>query len=446
MLKKLCAHVKSQREAGVHQQNIAESLLNVSELFLEDLRGLSVDEDDTLRHIARLAPVSIAELGEEFKPEVVQSLVDARLLVRIGPKYDIYWDIFRDYLNVGRLPVQENYILHIPATSMFRQTRLLAEAGGELTELDLKQRTQLSEKSFYNLIREMRLLGLVTVANGKVTLQIGLPTEEKGFEDIFREHIRDRLRRNRLVSHIVETLEVEGTLSVARVSNLLAERCPYISAAHDTWSLYARRFAEWMDTVDLATYNKKGNSIDHYSPNTQLRDRNLLQGRSRGGIVVPTIQYGALEDVAARLVDAIDGNNRIDWTGTPRTTRRKALEALEGLGFIVRETSRIRVTRDLRRFVENPDQRAQIFAERALQMNSFAVFLGILDVHQSDGLSLKRLGLELRRELNTDWRESTSAVNAKVMLNWARRAGLAPGRFGVKSSGSSYAARLIPDD
>ena len=432
LLKKLCAHVKAQREAGVLQQNIADSLLNVEELFHGDLRGLSADEDDTLRRVAGVAPVSVAELGEDFKPAVVQSLVDARLLVRIGPKYDVYWDIFRDYLNVGRLPVQENYILHIPATSMFRQARLIADNGGELTESDFKQRTQLTEKSFYNLIREMRLLGLVTVENYTVTLQIDLPSEEKGFEDIFREHVRDRLRRNRLVSHILEMLEAEVSLSIDRISNLLAERCPYISAALPTWNLYSRLFAEWMDTADLATYNKQEATIDYYSPGTQLRDRNLLQGKTRVGIIVPTIQYGALEDVAVRLLNAINGNNRIDWTGIQRTTRTKSIEALEGLGFIVRNAGRIRVNRVLREFVENPNRRAQIFAERALEMSSFAVFVGILNAHQSCGLSLKRLGLELRKELNTDWKESTSEVNAKVMLNWARHAGIAPGKFEKK--------------
>ena len=41
LLKKLCAHVKAQREAGVRQLHIADSLLNVQELFEEDLRGLT---------------------------------------------------------------------------------------------------------------------------------------------------------------------------------------------------------------------------------------------------------------------------------------------------------------------------------------------------------------------------------------------------------------------
>ena len=434
LLKKLCAHVKAQRGAGVHQQNIAESLLNVEELFQGDLRGLSVEEDDTLRRIAKVAPVSVLELGEEFKPEVVQSLVDARLLVRVGPKYDVYWDIFRDYLNVGKLPIQENYILHIPATTMFKHTKLLADQQGELILAAFKERTQLADKSFYNVMREMRLLGLVSVENENVVLQSELPTEEKAFEDIFREHVRERLRRNRLVSHILEMLEAEKTLTIDKVSNLLKDRCPYISASQSTWVSYSRNFAEWMDTADLATYNKKASSIDYYPPGTQLRDRNLLQGRIRGGTVVPTIQYRPIEDVAMRVVEALKENKRMDWTGVKGSTRTKALEALEELGFISRRSGRIRVFRGLREFVDNPDLRTSMFSSRALEMSSFAAFVKILDRHQSAGLSLVQLGVELKRELKTDWKESTSEVNAKVMLNWARHAGLALGAF-VKGGG-----------
>ena len=169
LLKKLCAHVKAQREAGVRQQNIADSLLNVQELFQTDLRGLSVEEDETLRGIARVAPVGVAELGEEFSPAAVQRLVDARLLVRVGPRYDVYWDICRDYLNAGRVPVQENYILHMPARSVFRNAKVLADRQGRLTTHEFQQLTQLSEKSFYNLIREMRLLGVITVENESVS-------------------------------------------------------------------------------------------------------------------------------------------------------------------------------------------------------------------------------------------------------------------------------------
>ena len=429
LLKKLCAHVKAQREDGVRQQNIADSLLNVQELFQADLSGLSAEEDDTLRRIARIAPVSVVEIGEEFNAPTVQSLVDARLLVRVGPKYDVYWDIFRDYLNAGRVPVQENYILHIAARSVFKNANLLADMQGELATLDFQQQTQLSEKSFYNLIREMRLLGLITVEDDTVTLQIDLPTEEKGFEESFREYLKERLRRNRLFSQLLDSLEAEGSLTVDAVSDLLKELCPYISASQATWNLYARVFAEWMDTADLATYNKRDSTIEHFSPGTQLRERNLLQGRSRGRIAVPAVHYGPIEDLAVRLRDAIRENRTIDWTGMARSTRGKALAGLEQLGLIRRIRDRIIVSRGLLEFVEDETERTAIFAAKALSIESFGVFVKILDEHQSSNWSLEQLGQELKRRLKSDWKESTSTTNAKVMLNWARHANLAPEKF-----------------
>ena len=87
-----------QRETGVSQADIANKLLNIEELFQDDLRGLSPEQEEALHRIAKLAPVAVSDLNDQFTPEVLQSLVHRRLVVRVGPKYDIYWDIFRDYI------------------------------------------------------------------------------------------------------------------------------------------------------------------------------------------------------------------------------------------------------------------------------------------------------------------------------------------------------------
>ncbi len=65
----------------------------------------------------------------------------------------------------------------------------------------------LQSRSFYNVIREMRLLSLVSTDNDQVTLEIPVQSEDKEFEDIFREHLREKLRRNRLVSRMLRDLE-----------------------------------------------------------------------------------------------------------------------------------------------------------------------------------------------------------------------------------------------
>ena len=145
LLKKLCAHVKTQIENDTPQADIANSLLNIEELFREDLKGLSAKEEEALRRIAKSAPISIQELGEEFEPDITQSLVNHRLLVRIGSKYDVYWDIFRDYLNSGYVPVQENYILRTTVGSVLRTVKSLVESNGKLSRSDIQSRMAISQ-------------------------------------------------------------------------------------------------------------------------------------------------------------------------------------------------------------------------------------------------------------------------------------------------------------
>ncbi len=429
LLKKLCAHVKSQRERGVSQQHIADSLLNVEQLFLNDLQGLSAEQEETLRGIARLAPVGASEIGEDFNPEIVQSLVDARLMVRIGPKYDIYWDIFRDYLNVGLLPVQENYILHNNAGPVFKHTEALAQAAGSMTVDEWRQRVGLTSNAFYTLIREMRLLSLATIDNDMVVLQLSKPVEGKTFEETFREHLKEKLRRNRLVSRLLGALEVEHTLTIDQVGVLLQDQCPYISAAPATWNLYARTFGGWMDVADLATYNKTDGTIEYYSPATTLRQRQILQGRGKSGIAVPSVQFNAIVTVGSRVIDAFEGTKIIDWQGISPSMRSKALADLEQLGLVRRRRHRLTMTLELITFVRDKDQRHAMFAERALAMPCFAAFVEILKTYQNAGRSQKDIATDLKRKMNADWKQSTAEANVKVMMNWARHVSLAPGVF-----------------
>jgi DNA-binding MarR family transcriptional regulator len=454
LLKKLCAHVKAQRETGVPQSDIANSLLNVEELFQEDLRGLSTEEEDALRRIAKAAPISVLDLGEEFKPKVVQSLVNARLVVRIGNKYDVYWDIFRDYLNAGRVPIEGNYILRTQVGSVLKATKLLTEANGILSMSEFQQRAGLSEKTFYNVAKDMRLLGLAKVDGGKATLQVNLPKGAKDFEVLLQTHLRDRLRRNRLVWELMDTLEANTSLTIDEVSNLLAKWCPYISATEQTWRTYARIFADWMDRANLAIFDTKDGTLTPYIPGTEVRDRHFLLTKRRGGITIPCVQYTPVEKAAIRLVQALQGDGIIDWTGFRKSTIAKALATLEDLGFIVRKTHSITVLPKTQEFAAVVEKRPALFAEGAMNFAAFVTFIDILKSHKDMGITLSQLAEELKKKLNANWEISTAKTNVKIMLNWARHTKLAPGvfaenrrgqRIGYKNKGDSQLSFLLTE-
>lgn len=245
LLKKLCAHVKLQRETGVSQADIANKLLNIEELFQDDLRGLSPEQEEALHRIAKLAPVAVSDLNDQFTPEVLQSLVHRRLVVRVGPKYDIYWDIFRDYINTGKVPVQENYILRVPISTILKAVKLLANEGGGLQITEFSSRGGLSEKSAFNVVRDLRMLGIAAIQDSELKLQVPVPKTAKESELVeqIRVHLRDRLVRNRFVSRIIATLKRETSITEEQVARLLEDWCPYVSATPKTWRMYAHILA-----------------------------------------------------------------------------------------------------------------------------------------------------------------------------------------------------------
>lgn len=440
LLKKLCAHVKAQREKGVPQEDIASSLLNVEELFQDDLRGLSAQEEETLLRISKAAPIGVQELGEQFKPEIVQSLVNARLVVRVGTKYDIYWDIFRDYLNYGRVPVQDNYILRLSPRSILSVVQLLIQANGVLGLTDVRQRANQKVGSFYNTSREMRLLGLATIDDGKLKLQVDLQGPAKRHTPTLQAHLRERLLRNRIISQLIDMLEVGRSLPTHQVAALLRDLCPYISASEKTWRNYARTFMDWLDVAGLASYDTRQGQLLLPSDD---RQGDVLITPKRGRTDIPPTYYGAIEQGAVRVVDAahrLSGQGQlqetipedaIDWTGFTVSTAIKVLLSLKLLGLVIqdRRSNMVAIQPKCVEFVSDPDSRPIIFARAARKIKSFAAFLDILVENEDRLLSLLELGRTLEKRLGADWADGTAEGNAKVLMNWARYTYLAPSLY-----------------
>lgn len=432
LLKRLCAHVKSQVELGLLQSDLAQGLLNVETLFREDLAGLTALEEETLRQLARRAPVNVFKLSEELEPEIVQQLVFRRLVVRVGSKFDIYWDIFRDYLNTGKIPIQENYILRVSVQSILRAVKILKESGGSLNVVMFQERAGLSGKSYYNIIRDMRVLGIGKIENELITLTIGKQDRDEDVEALVHSHIRERLPRNRLVRVLAEKLNQEESLTFNRLAEELAKMCPYVSATQRTWVTYSRLLADWMDMADLAVTDPKAGVITSVGPSPQVRDRRLIAPRRKSRFMVPSIRYGPLEDAAIRIVTAYKERKKIDWSPHSQRYIGRVLSSLEDLGFIERRKNLITLGRRIVEFVEVPDKRKAIFAERALQMVAFSSFLDVLQANRQKRLSNVSLGKLLRNRLNVNWKDATAELVVKVMLDWARNLNMAPVPYNVK--------------
>jgi hypothetical protein len=424
LLKKLCAHVKSQRDKNVPQLEMVDSLLNVEELFRDDLHGLTPGEEEVLRKIAKLAPIGVFELREEMESAVIQSLVDARLVVRIGAKLDIYWDIFRDYLNTGRIPGQDNYVLRLQPGPVLRAAKALVEGGRQLSPSQFQRILRATGGTFYNITREMRLLGLASKAGANIAANPKLPDVTDTFEHELRPLIKERLTRNRIVARLLRELESRTYLSVDEIASTISESCPYISAKSATWRVYARTIGNWMNFADLAIFRAKGGQLARYRPDRAIREVYLSNARRSYRMRFPRIQYGPIERAAVAICQAIRTEQRVDWSGFKKSTISKALGTLEDIGFVTRDDRSLAVNTALIEFVVDTDHRQRRFFEAAMQIPAYATFVEVLRSPPTAGWTPDGLSRNVASRLGVDWKPGTAATNLKIMLDWARHCGL----------------------
>ncbi|MFH1993769.1 MAG: hypothetical protein ABIK98_15415 [Pseudomonadota bacterium] len=428
LLKILCRRVIDLRQAGVPQSDIPRRLLSVNALFQEDVDRLPPETAATLRRIARAAPIRMLESSQHYDSEAVQGLIHQGHVIRIGNTYDVYGEIFKDFLTGRGAPVKDRFLLLAKIDQVLWATKILQKSNGVLGASKLKAHAALSATSFYRVIRDLNLLGLAKTDNDAIILEVRFPETTKDFEVSWRRHLRSRLQSNRQVLNLLTALKNNNSLTIADVSGILETLCAYMSAPRQAWLTYARILAQWMDAADLALLDSRNRKLIHYDAETEIREHHLLLPK-RHGTRTPQIQYAPVESVAARLVQALRSDGSVDWKGFKKNTILRALATLEDLGFIQRKARLIKVLPEGLEFGSHPEKRPRLFARAALQLASFAAFMEILNARKNKSATLLALGLELRNKLGANWKQSTATTVAKIMLDWARNSQLAPGVF-----------------
>ncbi len=429
LLKKWCAHVKKQRELGVAQAEMARGLLNAEKLFLDDIEGLTAEQEEALRRLAQLAPVSIADLGEEFSPHIVATLIDRRLIVKVGTKYDVYWDIFRDYLNTGKLPIEEVYLLRAQVNSVLRAMKILGDCDGSIDIGSFKDKAKLSDGTFLNVARDLRLLKLAGIERERLVAAIDLGPKDSDTLQRIRSHLNDRLTKNRAVNTVLRFLNEKFEISRDGLTAILRDECPYISAVGKTWETYARILATWLDLADLAILDKEVLALHKFSAGSRVRDRSFPIARRRPPISVPKIQFDPVLQVAARILSAATAGATVDWAGIKRSTVSKSLSVLEQMKLISRSTGIILVGDACHDFVQDREKRLAVARSAALDWPVFKAFLSILEENAARKRGLRSIAKELVAKCDLEWKLTTAETNSKIMLDWCRHLDLAPGVY-----------------
>jgi Restriction endonuclease len=259
LLKKLADHTFRELSKGVTQELLLAEALNIQNLFEADLSELSPLEHEVLRHIALYAPVPASEVTERYDPEIVQSLVNQRLVIQVGASLDTYWDTFREFLNTGRVPVEESYILRQMPRGITRLLPLVIDAGGNASVRELARALETSDIAIFNLSRDLRLLGLTAYESNRVKL-VDEIMQASDRERELRRRVALALRKHRAFSTFIALNErYAGHVPTTAYSRELPRVFPAVAASEHTWSVYARVLLSWLTYASLVV--QRGNEF-----------------------------------------------------------------------------------------------------------------------------------------------------------------------------------------
>lgn len=190
LLKKLCIHVFKLITDGDSQDSVIGHRLNIVELFEKDISDLTAEQHACLKEIAKNSPADYFSITELYGHDLVQALINQRLVIRIASKLTLYWDIFRDYVLNKTVPALVlDYIPQQQFASIIHVMRCLLDQNNMAVE-ELAKKVGMRPATIDNVMIDAVMFGIAQKKDGVIVL---LPSSEEELfamlQSFFKKHI-----------------------------------------------------------------------------------------------------------------------------------------------------------------------------------------------------------------------------------------------------------------
>lgn len=242
LLKKLCIHVFKLITEGNSQDSVIGQRLNIIELFEKDISDLTPEQHACLREIAQNSPADYFSISEIYGHDLVQTLVNQRLIIRRASKLTLYWDIFRDYVLNKTVPAMVlDYIPQMQFVSIIRVMRSLLCENNLSVDM-IASKTGMNVGTIDNVMIDAVMFGIVQKKDGIVTL---LPSDEEEMmaqlQSFFRKHV---------MYQRITNSDTKG-LSYENYQKLFHETYTESSLSEKTKSTYCSKLLNWFIRLGL---------------------------------------------------------------------------------------------------------------------------------------------------------------------------------------------------
>ncbi len=415
LLKKVCWHINQQIADGAGQRELVERQLDLRNLFEADIQSLDEDEKDSLRKLASVMPADSRTLAERFPGrdigQLLNKFVDMRLLLREGDVYNVYHDIFAEFLRTDRLPIDEVYLLRTRPRRALKAIERLAAGSDKASIEQLASDLAVAPGSLSNYLRDLRAIGVVDYAGDDVWLpsDIGIIATE----DDLSAAIRQRLVRNTCTKRILELWDEAQLRTLGDVIAILQGEFPAVAAQQRTWERYASTMVAWLNSVGATgdgPIQLRGLPIARYLIGAQSgaqQPEGYISGTRR--LIKQLRNKGPMskEQIAVSI-------------SRSETMVEKSLVDARLMGLCERLVDgRRRLTADGELFADSEvnNQRA-IVRKRILDVPVVAYFYETVATAEPQWVSARQVVSEINTRKGKELHPTTTASLANILANW----------------------------
>jgi hypothetical protein len=409
-LKKLSIHVYEQIRSGISQSELLDKTLDIESLFKKDLQKLTSQEHTCLKNIAENAPADWVEMLDAFGKEVLQALMDKRLIIRSGSRITIYWDIFREYVVSGKIPSIP--ITYLPSYQSLNTVLMIATQLSKETPRsydELSKIANIKSSTTLNVVHDLMMYGVATKDFDGIRL-------DQSVQRADTESVLRRLRQI-LATHAVtlslKKLERGFVISQDEMVEILQQINPTAQHTDKTWKAYSDRISRWLAATGFVSPDAEGFGMlveDRGDINPEFTnisvgyyaDEHFFIGDSSPAYAMQALQW---------LIG--NPNPVTSWSEFYSNGLRNAAQSLRNLGIIATIKGRYAVTAKYKD-LSSP---LEILWKAANEDKTLQKARGFLK--KNPAASGRDLGTFLNRDFERNWSDTSIDRIGNSLRQWA---------------------------
>lgn len=358
LLKKLCIHIYNQIKKGKTQGELVTRQFNAKYLFDQDLEQLSETHKKCLKYIAENSPCE--DVTEKFEASLVDYLSsERRLVIRVGQKYAIYWDTFRDYI-LGR-SIPGNDLKYIPRIQLTTEVKilLLVQKYGCIDSPTLINKFGYCQKTIKNVGLDLQYLQFATYQNNIITIREEVKDLSK---NKITDHIAEWFKAHLMIKEVYNQLDPGYKMTFQEFKELFSKAYPATNTR--TVETYLSRLIPWLCYAGL---------LEHETEPKEMIVRPLDSGKQKGMSPINRRKRSIFmcESEPQQVIDTVMQLTVEGRFVLSSTQLDKVVSDLTRLGLAKRQNNCLIPSPDLSRFATSNNLEDEVYQHiKSLALNS----------------------------------------------------------------------------